>query len=157
MGISLSIPKDALPSTDPPLDIQIQSCFSGSFEMPDNVELVSSAYIVSPSRKVAFQKEVLVKIWHHANLETEEDCEDMLFLSASTSPQYRGDTPVYTFREIRGAKGSFRPGEEQPVGQIALKHFCILSLGKQRRAESDDSPESKRQRTSSGILIQLLL
>ena len=156
VGISLSIPKDALPSTDPPLDIQIQPCFSGSFEMPDNVELVSPAYIVSPSRKVAFQKEVLVKIWHHANLKTEEDCEDMVFLSASTSPQYRGDTPVYTFREIRGAKGSFRPGEEQPAGQIALKHFCILSLGKRTRAGSDDSPESKRQKILQGICRSLV-
>ena len=148
-GISLSIPKDALPSTDPPLDIQIQPCFSGSFEMPENVQQVSPAYIVSPSRKVAFQKEVLVKIWHHANLETEEDCEDMVFLSASTSPQYRGDTPVYTFREIRGATGSFRPGKEQPAGQIALKHFCILLLGKRTHTGSDDSPQSKRQRSSS--------
>ena len=151
VGISLSIPKDALPSADPPLDIHIQPCFSGSFEMPQNVELVSPAYIVSPSRKVAFQKEVLVKIWHHANLETEKDCEDMVFLSASTTPQYRGDTPVYVFKKIR-VKGSFRPGEEQPVGQIALKHFCILSLGKRRHAESDDSPESKRQRSSLGNL-----
>ena len=153
VGISLSIPRDALPSTDPPLDIQIQPCFSGSFEMPDNVEQVSPAYIVSPSRKVAYQKEVLVKIWHHANLETEEDCEDMVFLSASTSPQYRRNTPVYTFREIRGAKGSFRPGEKQPAGQIALKHFCILSLGKRVHPESDDSPESKRSRSSSGTVL----
>ena len=154
VGISLSIPKDALPSTDPPLDIQIQPCFSGSFKMPDKIQQVSPAYIVSSSRKVAFQKEVLVKIWHHANLETEEDCEDMVFLSASTSPQYRGDTPVYTFREIRGAKGSFRPGEEQPEGHIALKHFCILSLGKRTHAESDGSPESKRQRSSSGNICK---
>ena len=132
------------------LDIQIQTCFSGSFEMPDDIKLVSPAYIVNPSRKIAFQKEVLVKIWHHANLETEEDRKDMVFLSASTSPQYRGDTPVYTFREIRGAKGSFRPGEEQPAGQIALKHFCILSLGKRKHAGGDNSPESKRQRSLSG-------
>ena len=158
VGISLSIPKDALPSTDSPLDIQIQSCFSGSFQMPDNVKLVSPAYIVSPSRKVAFQKEVLVKIWHHANLETEEDCEDMVFLSASTSPQYRGDTPVYTFREIRGAKGSFRPGKEQPAGQIALKHFCILSLGKHMREGSDvDLPEFKRQMILPGTYLSTLI
>ena len=162
VGISLSIPNDALPSTDPPLDIQIQPCFSGSFEMPDNVKQVSPAYIVSPSRKVAFQKEVLVKIWHHANLETEEDCEDMVFLSASTSPQYRGDTPVYTLREIRGAKGSFRPGEEQPAGQIALKHFCILSLGKRmrkwrkkkKRTGSDDSPESEHHKGTLYMQLQ---
>ena len=57
---------------------------------------------------------------------------------------------MYTFREIRGAKGSFRPGEEQPAGQIALKHFCILSLGKHIHPGSDDSPESKRQKILPG-------
>ena len=119
----------------------MQPCFSGSFVVPQDVELVGPAYIVSPSRKVAFQKEVLVKIWHHANLETEEDCEDMVFLSASTRPQFRGDTPVYIFKKMR-VRGSFRPGEEQPVGQIALKHFCTLAVGKKRKRE-DDEPESQ--------------
>ena len=144
VGISLSIPEDALPSTDPPLQLKIQPCFSGSFDVPEDIELVSPAYIVHPSRKVAFQKKVLVKIWHHVNLETEEDCEDMVFLSASISPEYRGGSPAYTFREIRGAKGSFRPGEEQPVGKIALKHFCTLVVGKKRRRE-EDKPENELQ------------
>jgi hypothetical protein len=67
-------------------------------------------------------------MWHHANLETEEDCENLMFLSASTTPEYRGDRPVYVFREITTAKGSFRPREEQPSGEILLKHFCILGI-----------------------------
>ena len=143
VGISLSIPENALPPTDPPLQLEIQPCFSGSFHVPQDVELVSPAYIVKPSRKVAFQKDVLVKIWHHANLESEEDCKDMMFLSASTRPQHRGDTPVYVFKKIRGAKGSFRPGEEQPVGQIALQHFCTLALGKRKREEESGEAEQK--------------
>ena len=146
VGISLSIPEDALPPTDPPLQLEIQPCFSGSFDVPPDIELVSPAYIVEPSRDTPFEKEVLVKMWHHANLESEEDCEDMVFLSASTSPEYRGDTPVYVFREIEGAKGSFRPGEEQPIGQIALKHFCTLALGKKRKRE-DDEQESDSEAT----------
>ena len=133
VGLSLSIPKDVLPSTDPPLQLEIQPCFSGPFSIPQDIELVSPPYIVNPSRKVNFQKEVLVTIWHHANLETANDCEDMVFLSASTSPQYKEGNPVYTFREIRKVKGSFRPSEKQPVGQIALKHFCTLALGKRKR------------------------
>ena len=133
VGISLSIPKDALSSTDPPLEVQIQPCFSGSWELPENLEIVSPAYIVKPSREVVFRRDILIKIWHHANLETEEDCEDMVFLSASTIPEYRGESPVYVFREITGVKGSFRPREEQPAGKIALKHFCILSLGRFKR------------------------
>ena len=146
VGISLSIPENALPPTDPPLQLEIQPCFSGSFYVPQDVELVSPAYTVKPSRKVAFQKEVLVKIWHHANLESEEDCKDMMFLSASTRPQYREDTPVYVFKKIRGAKGSFRPGEEQPVGQIALKHFCTLALGKRKQEEVSGEAEQKRRK-----------
>ena len=127
VGITLSIPEDALPSTDP-LEVQILPCISGSWEVPENLELVSPAYIVEPSREVVFRKEVLVKIWHHANLESEEDCKDMVFLSASTTPEYRDGRPVYVFQEITGVKGSFRPREKLPAGEIALKHFCILGI-----------------------------
>ena len=156
VGISLSIPEDALPPTDPPLQLEIQPCFSGSFDVPPDIELVSPAYVVDPSRKVSFQKKVLVKMWHHANLKTEEDCEDMVFLSASTSPEYRGDTPVYVFREIEGAKGSFRPGEEQPIGQIALKHFCALAVGRKRKHEDDEqeSEELERKRKREDIPLE---
>ena len=132
VGFSLSIPENALPFTDPPLEVQIRPCYSGSWEVPENLELVSPAYIMKPSRKVLFRKEVSVKIWHHANLETEEDCEDMVFLSASTTPEYRDGRPVYAFQDITGVKGSFRPREEQPAGEIALKHFCILGIFKRK-------------------------
>ena len=83
---------------------------------------------MEPSREVVFWKGVLVKIWHHANLETEEDCEKMVFLSASTTPEYRDGRPVYVFQEITEVKGSFRPREKLPAGEIALKHFCILGI-----------------------------
>ena len=149
VGISLSIPKDAVSSTDPPVEIQIQPCFSGSWELPMGVELVSPAYIVKPNREVEFKKNVLVKIWHHANLESEEDCEDMAFLTASSTPEYRGTCPVYVFREIKGVQGSFTPRQEQPVGEIGLKHFCIVGIGEKRRRDDNsdaetEEPEAKR-------------
>ena len=143
VGITLSAPKDALASTDPPLQLEIWPCFSGPFDVTQDIELVSLAYIVKPSWEGAFQKEVLVKIWHHVNLESEEDCEDMVFLSASTSPQCKEGSPVYTFREIKGAKSSFRPGEEEPAGKIALKHFCILAVGRKSVREDAKSKCSK--------------
>ena len=154
VGISLSIPENSLSSTEPPVKLEVQPCFSGPFVLPEDVELVSPVYIVKPSRRVTFQKEVLVKIWHHANLETEGDCEDMVFLSADTSPEYRGDTPVYVFKKIRGAKGSFRPGEEQPVGHIALKHFCLTTVGKNRkrkRRKEEDEDEGTKSKQIKGI------
>jgi hypothetical protein len=125
VGITLSIPEDAFYPRA--LQFEIQPCFSGSWEVPENLELVSPAYIVKPSRDIVFRKKILVKIWHHVKLESEKDCEKLTFLSARTVPKYRDGNPVYTFRKIRTAKGLFRPGE--PTGEIELIHFCILGIG----------------------------
>ena len=130
VGISITFPENSLPSTDPPLEISIQPCFSGPFEMPGGIESVSPAYIIKYNRKIMFLKDVILKIRHYANLQTEEDCENMVFLSASSIPEYRGSTPVYVFKEITDAKGWFRPGQEKPLGEIQLKHFCIIKIGK---------------------------
>ena len=129
VGISITFPENSLPSTDPPLEITIQPCFSGPFEMPDGIESVSPAYIIKYSRKITFLKDVILKIRHYANLQTKEDCENMVFLSASSTPEYRGSSPVYVFKEITGTKGLFRPRQEKPLGEIQLKHFSIIAIG----------------------------
>ena len=129
VGISITFPENSLPSTDPPLEITIQPCFSGSFEMPDGIESVSPAYIIKYNQKITFLKHVILKIRHYANLQTKEDCENMVFLSASSTPEYRGSTPVYVFREITDTKGLFRPRQEKPLGEIQLKHFSIIAIG----------------------------
>ena len=154
VGISLLIPENALSSSEPSIQLEVQPCFSGPFDVPSDIELVSPAYIVKPSTEVLFKKEVQVNIRHHANLESEEDCEGMVFLSASTTPTYRGDSPVYKFREIKEEKGLFRPREEQPVGQIALKHFCILALGKRMCEDGEtESNLSKKNKGTSHLLF----
>ena len=157
VGIHLSIPDNALSSTDPPLQLEIQPCFSGPFVVPQDIELVSPVYIVKPSRKVTFEKEVLVKIWHHANLESERDCEDMVFLSASTTPVFEEETPSYIFREIKGTKGFFNLGEEHLTGQIALKHFCDMALGKRRHTDSENEGEITKKRSKGWFFNNLLI
>ena len=140
------IPENALPSTDPPLQLEIQPCFmsKGSFDVPQGIELVSPAYIVHLSRDTPFEKAVSVKIWHHANLESEEDCEDMVFLSASTRPEDRRNTQVYIFREIEEAKGSFKPKEDLPAGQIDLKRLlCRLYIIGKKCKRDDGKSECK--------------
>ena len=129
VGISITFPENSLPSTDLPLEISIQSCFSISFEMPDGIESVSPAYIIKCNRKATFLKDVILKIRHYANLQTEEDCEKMVFLSARCTPEYRGSRPVYMFKEMTGTKGLFRPRQEKPLGEIQLKHFSIVRIG----------------------------
>ena len=130
VGISLTFPENVLTSTYPPLEVAIRPCFSGSFVLPDDIELASPAYLITSNREVTFQKDLIVKIQHYANLQTEEDCENMVFLSASSTPEYRGSNPIYKFKEIKEAKGMFRPGQKQPLGEIQLKHFSIIGVGK---------------------------
>ena len=130
VGISLKFPENTLPSTDPPLEVAIQPCFSGSFVLPEDIALASPAYAITPNREVTFQKDLVVKIQHYANLQTEEDCEDMVFLLASSTPEYKGSIPIYKFKEMKEAKRMFRPGQKQPLGEIQLKHFSIIGVGK---------------------------
>ena len=130
VGISLNFPENSLPSTDPPLEVAIQPCFSGSFVLPEDIELASPAYAIISNREVTFQKDLLLKIQHYANLQTKEDCEDMVFLSASSTPEYKGSVPIYKFREIREAKGMFTLGQKQSLGEIQLNHFSIIGVGK---------------------------
>ena len=130
VGISITFPENSLPPTDPPLEVNIQPCFSGPFEMPDGIESVSPAYIIKYNRRITFLKDVILKIQHYANLQTEEDCENMVFLSARCIPEYRGSSPIYVFKEITDSKGLFRPGQEKPFGENKLKHFSIITIGK---------------------------
>ena len=76
-----------------------------------------------------------------------------MFLSASTTPEYRGSSPVYMFKEITNTKGLFRPGQEKPVGEIRLKHFCATKIGKRKRKNSGNKEGVKRHK---GILIKFV-
>ena len=134
MGIEITIPENSLKE---PLELSIHPCFSGPFDLPHEYESASPAYLIRHSKKVDFLKDVTVRIQHYACLQREKDCEDMVFLSASSIPQYRESSPVYVFREIQGNKGRFRPGDQ--VGEISLRHFCILKAGKKKKREEEAS------------------
>ena len=139
-GIWLSIPSlEKSSSLEEPLTIYVRTCFSGPFELPEDYESASPAYLIRCSRKVVFQKSitVTVKIHHYACLESEEDCDDMVFLSASSTPEVDKSGPKYKFRKIEDASVSFRPGHQ--VGEITLKHFCLIRVGRRRRSDSSGS------------------
>ena len=145
MGISVSIPADSLGSSAEPVELSIRPCFSGPFELPDQYESASPAYLIHHD-KMDFQKDITIRMHHYASLQSEEDCEDMAFLSASSTPEYRGSRPVYTFKEIHGAKGIFRPGDQ--VGEISLRHFSFSKVARKRKrgaVASVDSQEKKDQ------------
>ena len=138
LGISISVPEGSLSPSEEPLDLHIHPCFCGPFRLPQEYESASPAYLIHHSKKTSFQKDITIRIHHHASIGSEEDCEEMAFLSASSTPEYieshqdKGVVhPVYTFKKIHGgANTKFRPGDQ--VGEISLRHFCIVKTGKQR-------------------------
>ena len=87
---------------------------------------------------------------HYANLQSKEDCEDMAFLSANSTPEYKESSPVYTFKEIRGAKGVFKPLDQ--IGVVSLRHFCFEMIGKRKRAEKPEDSSDSSTETSEGSL-----
>ena len=157
VGISIFIPENSLSIEEEFLDLSVHPCFSGPFELPDGYKSASPTYLITHSRRVIFLKDVTVKIHHYACLKREEDCEDMVFLSASSTPVYgESGPPVYVFRRIQGAKGIFKPGDQ--VGEISLRHFCLLKIGKRKREEDekeevDDSESSPK--LSKGVCIKI--
>ena len=77
------------------MGVFIHPCVTGSFILPDGYKPASPAYLVQPITKGKLQNNVIVRIQ-----ESKEDCENMAFLVAGTTPEYRESNPVYAFRKI---------------------------------------------------------
>ena len=161
MGISISVPEGSLSPSEEPLDLHIHPCFRGPFRLPKKYKSASPAYLIHHSKKTNFHKDITVRIHHYACLGSEEDCEEMTFLLASSTPEYIESHqdegvvhPVYTFKKIRGANAKFRPGDRDQVGEISLRHFCILKIVRHKRSREKDEPSNsgKKQR---GMLIDI--
>ena len=135
----------------------IRPCFSGPFELPDQYESASPAYLIHHG-KAEFQKDLTIRIQHYASLQSEEDYEDMVFLSASSIPEYRGSQPIYTFKDIGGSKGVFKHGDQ--VGEITIRHFSFFKIGKKRRrhdAVSEKPPETKKGKLELQYMAKLII
>ena len=132
MGISVLIPKDSV-SPDESLDIVIQPSFSGSFEMPEDTEPASPAYLIEISKETELRKAIIVRMQHYANLKSDNDCKDMVFLRANSDPEYRGSNPVYVFKEVEGIEVKYSVDDAgYQVGEIALKQFSWWRIGKKK-------------------------
>ena len=144
IGASISVPKEAVLEDK---HIQITSSLSGSFLLPDDVESVSPSYLIKTTKKMEFSKEVDVRLQHTANLETEEDCKDMVFLKASLSPRDSGSKagPVYKFEEIKEKEVEFSPGKRR-FGMIKLKQlFSWFKIGRKKKESKSTSTRQGRK------------
>ena len=162
IGISILVPKDAIKTN---IELYIRPCFYVPFQLPPEYEPASPAYLIRHCKKIEFLKDVIVRIHHYAHLETEDDCEDMAFFSASFSQshecEYNFDYDDYKtilcenvdFKKICGVN---RFSKDDQIGEISLRHFCVLKIGRKRIIEEDsEKNEKKHKGTMSFILLSI--
>lgn len=104
VGISIFVPENSLSSEEECLDLSIHPCFSGAFELPDDYRSASPTYLIRHDKRVTFLKDITVRMLHHTCLQSQSDCEDMVFFSASSIPQYRSPVQFMSskrYRELR--------------------------------------------------------
>ncbi len=144
IGIAFSIPPGAVPD-DKPLQLIVRPCLTGPFDPPDGYEFTSPTYIISPA--FDFIKDIQVVVYHFAILESDDSCECMTFLSAATTPVYKGSQPQYKFKPLKG--GVFQ--KSQCFGTISLRHFCKVSIARKRKRPHTSDEESKAKRPKSEL------
>ena len=71
IGLSIVIHADSI-SKDESLDLMIQPSFSGPFEMPDDIEPTSPAYLIEIRKKIHLKKPLSVRMKHYAGDQMKE-------------------------------------------------------------------------------------
>ena len=127
IGIELNVPPGAIPEGQP-ITVSVQPCLSGPFELPEDYELASPVYAISPGME--FIKDVTLFMAHFTDLQSENDCKNMTFLTTPSS-SLPGDSPPYKL--IVQENGVFQRGSS--VGELSMRHFCKKAIGRKRKQD----------------------
>ena len=73
-----------------------------------------------------FLKDVRIRIYHYAALQTEKDCKAMAFAIASMPTKEEQEISVGTLEKIAGDKCTFQ--QKLPYGEITLRHFSFMQI-----------------------------
>ena len=145
IGIKINIPPGAIPE-DKPITVSVRPCLSGPFELPEDYELSSPVYAISPG--LEFSKDVKLFMAHFADLQSEDDCKNMTFLTTESS-SLPGDSHPY--RLLVQNNGVFKIGSRK--GEISLKHFCKKAIGRKCKQDGNEPRESANQSKSMFYLF----
>ena len=144
IGVEFDIPRGAVPKGKE-LQLSVWPTMTGPYSLPEDCSLASPVYLIKPAFE--FLCDITVKIYHFCCLETEQQCEDMFFISSPLIPSVVEGIPQYKFKVL--SKGSFE--HLKTYGSVSLRHFCYKSVSKRKRKRSGSEPEeqsssSKRKR-----------
>ena len=117
-GVSLKIPQDAV-RHDKPMNVAFKTCLSGPFKYPEGYAPLSSVHHISTD--TPFENDVEVSIEHFANIETEEQAEDMTLFIAQPS----NGIEEIQFVPMKG--GKFEVGKESCT--LSTQQVGFLSAG----------------------------
>ena len=148
IGVEFDIPPGAVPEGKE-LELTVWPCSDGPFQLPDDYELASPVFLISPTFE--FFHEINLTMYHFSNLEMEEDCDRMVFLSSPTTPNMKlaSNKLAYQFRLL--GKGVFKPHKN--YGQFSLTHFCIIGAGRRKRKKQSSTPNSPPRKQLRGKKI----
>ena len=124
-GIKLMIPPSAVPYDIQQISIAIQVIASGPFVLPFRCQPISCFYWIQSSHK--FLKPVEVHLEHHAELLSEEDCQELAFI---VSPSTESSSPPYQFQFFNEINSNFPVGSS--YGMIKVADFSIFSIAWKR-------------------------
>ena len=116
IGVTLSIPRN---STTKEEQVNFVTGFRGTCEMPEGVGSASPAYLIKTTNEVEFRENIDMTLQHTSNLQTVDDCEEMMFLKASTTSE--DSDSILSFEIIDSADVKFIPGERH--GSIKQRNF----------------------------------
>ena len=122
-GLKLHIPEGAVLTELRECRVDIKAGFTGQFNIPDDLQLVSCVYWLSCPQK--FLKPVTLEIEHCASLQDSSKSSSLRFIVAKCS---QAELP-YQFRVLE--KGMFAP--RSSYGSIQITQFSIFGIGMFRR------------------------
>lgn len=137
IGLTISIPVGAVSESG--LELSVRPVAYGNIEMPKDCVAHGPLYVIAPHQ---MQKEIKIVIEHSCNIESEDDCKNMVVLGLDSRQQ---SDNTYRLTEIEGAKTNFRIGEQK--ADITLKELQSLRIG--RKLSSSDSPSKGNNDRSS--------
>ena len=124
-GVEIQIPGRAIKKEDS-VEFTIQACIDGPFDFPEDVNLITPVYVISPHYE--FQREVTVLMDSFSHLQS------VIGLVFLTSPTKREE-------DEHGSYWKFTISEREPSRvsvhriRIDVPHFCLLCFGLRRRGK----------------------
>ena len=103
--------------------ILLQACIGGPFCLPEDLTFISPVYLIQPP--CAFHHPLTLSMDTFVKLETQADCEEVVFVTSPTTKVLNEDGEAqWNFRTY----GSPRLTVGQSNGEIDLKHFCFSAF-----------------------------